>query len=180
KKYIKLITQRAPESKRITDKMPANYFYIGLIHALLPNAKIVHVKRNALDTCISCFQRLFGHNQYQTYNLSELGTYYKDYVNLMDHWKKVLPKDSFYEVQYESLVANPQEQVRALLIACDLEWHEDCLNFHKNNRSIRTASVTQVRQAIYKTSVDKWRRYEKYLAPLIEAIGDAAPDMSKK
>ena len=176
KKYIKLITERAPDAKRITDKMPANYFYVGLIHALLPNAKIVHVKRNALDTCISCFQRLFSHNQYHSYNLSELGTYYKDYVQLMDHWKKVLPKNSFYEIHYEKLIENPEEQAKALLAACGLEWHDDCLDFHKNKRSIRTASLTQVRQPIYKTSVEKWRRYEKHLSPLIKALGDAAPD----
>lgn len=180
KDYIKHITELAPNADYITDKMPANYFYIGLIHALLPNAKIIHVKRNPLDTCISCFQRLFGHNQYQSYDLAELGTYYKDYVHLMDHWKKILPKGSLYEVTYEELVANPESQAKSLIAACGLEWDEECLNFHKNKRSIRTASVTQVRQPIYKTSVEKWRRYEKYLSPLIEALGDTAPDTSAK
>ncbi|MCC3862472.1 tetratricopeptide repeat-containing sulfotransferase family protein [Pseudemcibacter aquimaris] len=173
--YVKRITAHAPDAKFITDKMPANYFYVGLIHTLLPNAKIVHVKRNALDTCISCFQRLFGHNQYQTYDLTELGTYYRNYVELMDHWRTVLPEGSFYELCYEELVSNPEEQSKALIAHCGLDWHEDCLNFHKNKRSIRTASVTQVRKPIYKSSMEKWRRYEKYLGPLIKALGHASP-----
>jgi len=175
KEYIKRITEHSPNSPRVTDKMPSNYFYLGLIHALLPNAKIVHVNRNPLDTCISCFSRIFAHNQYQSYNLSELGAYYREYIKLMDYWRKILPKGAFYDITYEELVNDPEGQAKALIAFCGLEWDEECLNFHRNKRSVRTASVTQVRKPIYKSSMEKWRRYSGKLDPLIEALGDVAP-----
>lgn len=174
-RYARGLQARAPGSPRITDKMPANFNYVGLIHLMLPRAKIVHVKRNPVDTCLSCYTRLFNKSQYQSYDLAEIGRYYRSYAQLMAHWRSILPAEAFYEIQYETLVADPEGQARALIAYCGLEWEDACLNFHQTERSIRTASVTQVRQPMYKTSVEKWRLYEKHLGPLLDALGDLVP-----
>lgn len=173
--YVKRLQTRAPDSPRITDKMPANFNCLGLIHLMLPRAKIIHVKRNPVDTCVSCYTRLFDKSQYQSYDLTEIGRYYRNYAQLMQHWREVLPAGSFYEIQYEDVVADQETQARALLDYCELEWDDACLDFHKTQRNIRTASVTQVRQPIYKTSVEKWRHFEKHLGPLLDALGDLVP-----
>lgn len=174
--YVGGLRRRAPEAKHITDKMPANFFAVGLIHLMLPNAKIVHVNRNPVDTCLSCFTRLFNRKQNQTYDLAELGRYYVDYVRLMNHWRAVLPAGAFLDVQYEEIVADQEAQARRMLDYCGLEWNDACLDFHKHKRAIRTASVTQVRQPIYKTSVERWRHYENHLGPLLDALGDLVPE----
>ena len=171
-KYVTQLRERNPMAPHITDKMPANFNLLGFIYLALPNAKIIHVKRNPVDTCLSAYTRLFSRSQYQSYDLTELGRYYRNYAKLMDHWREVLPVGSFYEVQYEELVADIGTQARALIGYCGLEWDDACLDFHKNERSIRTASVTQVRQPIYNTSVERWRKYESHLGPLLEALGD--------
>ncbi len=171
-RYVAGLKGRNPEAQRITDKMPANFNCLGLIHLMLPNAKIIHVKRNPVDTCLSAFSRLFNKSQHQSYDLAEIGRYYRNYALLMEHWRQVLPAGSFHEVQYEELVDDHEKQARALLEYCGLEWDSACLDFHKTERNIRTASVTQVRQPIYKTSVDRWRKYEQHLGPLLEALGD--------
>jgi len=175
-RYASRLQDRAPGSPRITDKMPANFNYVGLIHLALPRAKIIHVKRNPVDTCLSCYTRLFNKSQYQSYDLQEIGRYYRSYAQLMQHWRSVLPAGAFYEIQYEALVADPEQQARALIEYCGLEWDDACLNFHQTERHIRTASVTQVRQPMYKTSVEKWRLYEKHLGPLLETLGDLVPN----
>src|ERR1019366_7345017 len=149
RKYVEGLKVRDPKARRITDKMPANFLHIGLIHLILPNAKIIHVNRNPLDTCISCFTRLFAHNQNQTYDLNELGRYYRGYSDLMTHWRKVLPKGSFYDIQYEALVDDTETEAKRLIEYCGLEWSDSCLAFHENKRNIRTASLHQVRQPIY-------------------------------
>ena len=173
--YISRVSRRAPKAKHITDKMPANYMAMGLIPLMLPNAKTIHVKRNPVDTCLSCFTRLFNRHQDATYDLAELGRHYVNYERLMQHWRQVLPADSFIEVQYEDIVADMEGQARRLVDYCGLDWNDACLEFHKNKRSIRTASVTQVRQPIYNSSVERWRHYEKYLGPLLNALGDSVP-----
>ena len=173
--YVSRISRRAPSAKHITDKMPANYMAMGLIPLMLPNAKIIHVKRNPVDTCLSCFTRLFNRHQDATYDLAELGRHYVNYERLLQHWKQVLPSGSFIEVQYEDIVADMEGQARRLIDYCGLEWNDACLEFHKNTRSIRTASVTQVRQPIYNSSVERWRHYDKYLGPLLNALGDLVP-----
>ena len=173
--YVERVRQHAPDALRITDKMPANYMALGLIPLILPHARIIHVKRNPVDTCVSCFTRLFNRHQDATYDLAELGQHYVNYQRLMDHWKKVLPKNSFIEVQYEDIVADMEGQARRLIDFCGLEWNESCLDFHKNTRNIRTASVTQVRQPIYNSSVQRWRNYEQFLTPLLGALGELAP-----
>ncbi|MDP3482189.1 MAG: sulfotransferase [Sulfuricella sp.] len=173
--YVAGLQQRAPDARYITDKMPANFFAVGLIHLMLPNAKIIHVNRNPVDTCLSCFTRLFNRKQNQTYDLAELGRYYVDYARLMEHWRKVLPAGSFLDVRYEDIVADQEAQTRSMIEHCGLEWNDACLDFHKHKRSIRTASVTQVRQPIYSSSVERWRPYEKFLGPLLDALGDLVP-----
>ncbi len=174
-RYVAGLRARNAEAARITDKMPANFNCLGLIHLMLPNAKIVHVKRNPVDTCLSGFTKLFNKSQHHSYDLAEIGRYYKNYATIMEHWRKVLPAGSFYEVQYEDLVADNENQARALLDYCGLEWNDACLDFHKTERNIRTASVTQVRQPIYTSSVDRWRKYEAHLGPLLDALGDLVP-----
>jgi tetratricopeptide (TPR) repeat protein len=168
--YIARLRKHSATAQHITDKMPANYMALGLIPLMLPNAKIVHVKRNPVDTCISCFTRLFNRHQDATYDLAELGKHYMNHERLMQHWRSLLPAGSFLEVQYEDIVADMEGQARRLIDYVGLEWNEACLDFHKNKRSIRTASVTQVRQPIYKTSVERWRNYEQYLGPLLEQL----------
>lgn len=172
--YLAGLKERDPDAIKITDKMPGNFHYIGLIKLILPNAKIVHVSRHPLDTCISCFTRLFAHGQANTYDLAEIGHYYKCYKGLMDHWRNVLPEDSFYDLRYERLVDDTEAEAKKLIEYCGLEWDKSCLEFYKNKRSIRTASVTQVRQPIYKTSKQRWKNYEQFLGPMIEALGEAA------
>jgi len=170
--YINGLRKRTADVARITDKMPGNFQFIGLIHVMLPNAKIIHVKRNPLDTCISCFSRLFRHNQYQSYDLYEQGLFYRDYDRMMKHWRKALPADAFYEIQYEDLVKDTEAEARRLIDFCGLDWNDACLKFYSTRRSVRTASITQVRQPIYTSSVERWRRYEKFLGPLQKALGN--------
>jgi histone deacetylase complex regulatory component SIN3 len=139
---------------------------------MLPNAKIIHVKRNPIDTCLSCFTRLFNRHQSATYDLHELAEHYKNYMRLMNHWRKVLPEGSFLEVQYEDIVADIEAEARRLVEYCELEWDDSCLAFYNNKRQVRTASVAQVRKPIFKQSVERWRNYERHLAPLLDVLGE--------
>jgi tetratricopeptide (TPR) repeat protein len=174
--YVAGLHRRAPDAIHITDKAPGNYFGIGLIHVMLPNAKIIHVNRNPVDTCLSCYTQLFLDSQMtQTYDLAELGRYYVEYARLMEHWRKVLPAGAFLDVQYEDIVADQETQARRMIDFCGLDWNEACIDFHKSKRPIRTASLTQVRRPLYKSSVERWRSYEKFLGPLLDALGDSAP-----
>lgn len=168
--YIARIQKLGQGAHRITDKMPANYLLLGLIPLTLPNAKIVHVKRDPIDTCLSCFTRLFNRHQSATYDLTELGQHYLNYHRLMEHWKRVLPANAFIEIEYESLISDTEVQAKRLIEELSLEWDSACLDFYKNERRVRTASVTQVRQPIYKSSVERWRHYEKHLQPLLEQL----------
>jgi hypothetical protein len=143
---------------------------------MLPNAKIIHVKRNPVDTCFSCLTNMFvNRNLPFSYNLTELGRFYVNYARLMEHWRMLLPTDAFMEVQYEDIVQEPELQAKRLIDYCGLEWDAACLDFHKNDRAVGTASMTQVRQPIYRSSLEQWRRYEKHLGPLLDALGDLAP-----
>ncbi len=171
-RYVAGLRERNATAARITDKMPANFFCVGLIHLMLPRARIIHVRRNPVDTCLSGLTKLFRHGQGQSYDLHDQGRFYVSYARLMDHWRKVLPPGAMFEIQYEDLVAETETKARAMIDYCGLEWEDGCLEFHKTERSIRTASVTQVRQPIYKTSVARWKRYESSLGPLLEALGD--------
>jgi tetratricopeptide (TPR) repeat protein len=170
-KYITLLANLAPERERATDKMLGNFTYAGLIHLTLPNAIILHAARNPVDSCISCFTLKFkGHHDY-AYDLAELGQYYKRYQRLMQHWHEVLPPGRILDVQYEEVIADLEGQARRIIAHCGLPWDDRCLAFHKNDRAVRTASVAQVRQPIYKSSVDRWRVYEEFLGPLLKELG---------
>lgn len=169
--YLRRLDQLAPSAPRVTDKMPANFLALGLIHALLPNAKIVHVTRDPMDTCLSCFTRLFERSQLHSYDLDELGRYYLGHRRLMDHWTRVLPDAAFRTQSYEALVAEPEQQARDLVAYCGLDWDPACLDFHATRRRVRTASIVQVRQPIYSGSVGKWRRYRAHLGPLERLVG---------
>ncbi|MGA3403432.1 MAG: tetratricopeptide repeat protein [Acetobacteraceae bacterium] len=170
-RYLAAITQAAPDAARITDKMPGNFAYAGLIHLALPNARIIHVRRDPIDTCVSCFSILFAVGQPQSYDLAELGRYYRAYAALMEHWRHVLPPGVMLDVQYEDVVADVAQQARRMVAHCGLEWDDACLAFHRTQRAVRTASAVQVRQDIYATSIGRWRRYGDLLQPLIKALG---------
>ncbi|HEX3709260.1 MAG TPA: tetratricopeptide repeat protein [Pseudolabrys sp.] len=164
--YVKRLAAIAPDGERVTDKMPSNYYFAGLIHLALPNATIVHAMRDPVDTCVSCFSKLFAAEQNHTYDLAELGRYYTRYHGLIEHWRRVLPPGRILDVRYEDVVADLEGQARRILSHCGLPWDDRCLAFHKTDRPIRTASATQVRQPIYKTAIGRWRAYDKFLGPL--------------
>lgn len=172
--YLQKLTRRAPGAERITDKMPSNFYFLGLIHLALPGAKVIHTNRNAVDTCVSCFSKLFAGEQSQTYDLGELGRYYRAYHGLMAHWRAALPAGAFLDVQYEDVVADTEGQARRILDYCGLEWDARVLDFHRTERPVKTASSSQVRQPIYNSSVARWRNYEKFLGPLLQELGDLA------
>jgi tetratricopeptide (TPR) repeat protein len=171
KRYVASVRKRAPEGKRVTDKMPSNYYYAGLIHLALPKAKIIHMVRDPIDTCVSCFSYLFSYEQNHTYDLGEIGRYYKRYERLMAHWHRILPPGRILDVQYEDVVADLESQVRRILEYCGLPWDDRCLAFHKTERPVRTPSALQVRRPIYKSAVGRWRVYEEFLGPLLLELG---------
>ncbi len=168
------LASRAPEAARITDKLPNNFARLGLIALLFPQARIVHCVRDALDTCLSCYCQEFAHGQPFTSDLGHLGRYYRDYERLMAHWNAVLPS-AMLEVPYEALVAEQEAWSRRLVAAAGLPWDERCLAFYESERLVRTASLWQVRQPIYASSVGRWRSYAKHLGPLMEALGMERP-----
>ena len=140
---------------------------------MFPNAKFIYCRRNAIDNCLSCYFQNFTADLWYTFNLEKLAMYYRMHLDLMDHWRAVLPSQIF-EVRYEEMTDDPEPIVRAMLEFCDLEWDDACLNFHETERAVKTASIWQVRQPMYKTSVAKWKRYEQHLGPLIEGLGEHA------
>ncbi len=156
---------------RFIDKMPNNFSHIGLIHLMLPQATIIDVRRNPMDACFSAFKQHFAQGQSFSYDLEDLGRYYRCYVELMDHWDGVLPGKVFH-LSYEALVRDTDAQVRELLAFCGLEFEPACLKFHETRRSVRTASSEQVRQPMYDSSVGLWRHFEAHLAPLRRSLGD--------
>lgn len=158
-------------SARITDKMPHNFAHLGLIALLFPNARIIHCKRNALDNCVSIFFQNFGGEHPYAYDLTNLGHHYKQYERLMEHWHKVLP-GRIMDINYEDTISDPEYWSRKLIEHVGLEWDDACLAPHQLERTIKTASHWQVRQPIYKTSVQRWKNYENHLEPLMAALGD--------
>lgn len=168
--YAERVWRLAPAARHITDKMPANFFYIGMIRLMLPQAKIIHAMRDPMDSCFSNYARLFNDTMEFAYDLGTLGRYYARYIKLMRHWHAVLPAASILDLRYEDLVADPEGQTRRLLDYLGLPWDDNCLAFHRNQRHVKTASVAQVRQPIYKTSVARWRRFEADLQPLLAIV----------
>jgi tetratricopeptide (TPR) repeat protein len=169
--YINRVMKKAGPRKRVTDKMPGNYMYTGLINRIFPNARIIACMRHPLDVCVSNFSILYAQGQDFSYDLEWLGRFYRAFYKLMKFWEEVLPKDRFLMFEYERAVSDFEPQVHRVLEFCGLPFDERCLRFHENPRSVRTASSKQVRSPVYKTAAGKWKRYEKHLGPLIEAIG---------
>jgi hypothetical protein len=153
--------------------MPHNFANLGLIAMLWPRARIIHCRRNPMDTCWSCFQNPLNDSHYYSRDLTLLGEYYRDYARLMDHWKRVLPLQ-IYELDYESFTSDFEAEARKLIEFIGLPWDEACLNFHEGDATVKTLSRVQVRNPIYRSSVERWRRYERELQPLLSALGDPA------
>jgi tetratricopeptide (TPR) repeat protein len=168
--YLRAVRRLSPAAERITDKMPGNFALAGLIHLALPNARIIHVCRDPRDTAFSCFSIRFARGHEFSYDLSELGRYFRAYQRLVDHWRDVMP-ETMLEVHYEQVVADLEPQARRIIAHCGLEWDGACLAFHRNARPVRTASATQVRQPIYRSSIGRWRPYEDALQPLLQSLG---------
>jgi hypothetical protein len=163
----------APAARRITDKALGNFLVVGAIHLALPNAKIIHARRNAVDTCLSCYSKLFTNELPYAYDLAELGRYYLGYQAMMEHWRRILPEGVMLEMQYEELVEDFEAQARRIVAHCGLEWDQRCLDFHRTERLVKTASAVQVRQPIYRNSVGRWRPYQTMLQPLLDVLGPA-------
>jgi tetratricopeptide (TPR) repeat protein len=168
--YLAQLAEVSPQAARVVDKMPMNFSQLGLIALTFPNARIIHCQRDPLDTCLSCYFENFHEDQRYSTRLESLGHYYTQYQRLMRHWQAVLSVP-ILNVQYESMVADVESQARRLVEFCELEWDANCLNFHRTARAVNTPSRWQVRQPIYGSSVQRWRNYEKHLAPLRAALG---------
>ena len=163
--------QRKTARPRFVDKMPNNFAHIGLIHLILPNARIVDTRRHAMATGFSCFKQHFARGQGFTYDLGEFGRYYREYVALVAHYDAVLP-GSLHRVDHEALIADPEREIRALLAYCDLPFEAACIDFHATPRAVRTASSEQVRQPLSSAGIDQWRNYSPWLDRLRTALGD--------
>ena len=170
KTYVERVSRFGAAKDRIVDKLPSNFLFAGLIHLALPRARIIHVKRNAVDTCVSCYSLLFAEDQPFAYDLGELGRYYKAYEALMDRWRSVLPPQRMLEVRYEDLVGDLEGQARRLVAHCGVEWDQRCLAFHETRRPVHTASLVQVRKSIYASSIGRSRLYGSRLKPLMDAL----------
>jgi Flp pilus assembly protein TadD len=171
--YLAAVRRDVPAAAaRFIDKLPANFQFVGLIHTALPNARVIHICREPLDTCLSAFSILFsGAAQLYSYDLGELGRYYRAYERVMTHWRNVLPAGIMLDVQYEAVVGDLERQARRIVAHCGLEWDDACLEFHKTERPVRTISHAQVRQPIYHSSVGRLRADAALLRPLLEALG---------
>ena len=168
--YLNYIKGQITDEIRVTDKLLTNYYFVGILLTLFPKAKFIHTKRNPIDTCLSAYTKLFKDDMPHSYDLSELGRYYLMYEELMAHWREVLPEGVLIDAVYEDVVADTENQAKRLIAHCGLEWDDVCLAFHKSKRPVKTASVAQVRQPVYNSSVERWKRYERQLQPLIEAL----------
>jgi hypothetical protein len=170
--YIESTRPFTGHTPRFIDKLPLNYLYTGLIHLALPNAKVINLRRNPMDTCYAVYKQLFLDAYPFSYDLEELGKYYVAYHRLMEHWHAVLP-GVIHTVDYETLVSDIEGESRRLLDFCDLDWQPQVLKYYESKEASTTASTTQVRQPVYKSSVGRWRDYERQLQPLIRILRDA-------
>ena len=169
-KYLENTWKLAPDKTFIVDKMPSNCFYIGMIHRMLPTAKIIHAIRDPMDSCFSCYTHLFKTGMLFAYDLTALGEYYQYYAHTMQHWQKVLPTTRIFDLPYEQMVDNHEAFTRRLLDYVGLPWDPNCLNFYNNDRLVKTASLIQVRKPIYKTSVKRWQHFADGLQPLLNQV----------
>ncbi|HZW79433.1 MAG TPA: sulfotransferase [Candidatus Deferrimicrobiaceae bacterium] len=164
--YLSVLRAIAPRAARVTDKMPFNFLWAGLIHVAFPRAIIIHCRRTAVDTALSIHQTHFHPGLAFPTGGAELVAYFRSYQRLIDHWRNVLPANRFIEVDYEELTRAPEPIIRRIIAACGLAWHDACLRPESNPRAVKTPSKWQTRQPIYRTSVERWRRYEPWLGPL--------------
>jgi tetratricopeptide (TPR) repeat protein len=169
--YLARAARHRSGRPRFTDKMPNNFPGIGLIHLMLPNAKIIDARRHPLDSCFGSFKQHFAFGQTWSYDLVEIGEYYLEYRRMMRYWHEVLP-GSVLEVRYEDMVSDLEGQAHRLLEYCQLPWEDGCLRFYETERAVRTASSEQVRRPIYSSSVNHWRHFREELAPLIDILCD--------
>jgi len=170
-RYVNGVKARDASAARIVDKLPGNFLRIGLIHLAMPRARIIHVRRDPVDTCLSCFAKLFGGQLPYAYDLAEIGRFYKSYEKLMSHWRQVLPAGVMLDVDYENVVADIECQARRMIDFCGLPWNDNCLAFHENHRAVQTHSATQVRQPLYGSSVGRWHVFGDVVRPLLDALG---------
>jgi tetratricopeptide (TPR) repeat protein len=168
--YLIHVTALADDARHVTDKLPHNFLHLGLISTLFPRARIIHCKRHPLDTCLSLYSQHFNAPHAYAYDLTELGVYYRQYQRLMRHWERVLA-DRIFTVQYEELIEEPEVMSRNLIEHINLPWDDRCLEFYKTERSVKTVSQWQVRQPVYKKSVNRWENYETNIEPLKKALG---------
>jgi len=169
--YISETTWARDNAPFFIDKMPNNFIHIGLIKTILPNAKIIDTRRDPMDTCFSCFKQFFARGQLFTYSMEDLGNYYADYIRAMNHWHKVYGKDIF-TIHYDDVINKTEETIRELIDYCNLPFEQECLEFYKSSRPVKTPSAEQVRQPIYKSGLNYWKNYEKYLLPLKKIIDE--------
>jgi Sulfotransferase family len=173
--YLARLREAGGEASRVVDKMPSNFLHLGLIHAALPNARIIHMRRDPIDTCLSIYFQHFEPTLTYANDLSDLVDFYRRYEQVMTHWRGLLPPGACLDIDYESLVADPRETLQSILDFVGLGWSETCLDFHLARRTIVTASKWQARQKISTGSVGRWRRYESFIEPLLAlAPGPAA------
>lgn len=168
--YLSHLPKAANGQLRVVDKLLGNLLRIGLIRLMLPNARIIHTIRDPIDTCVSCYSKLFTFGLYFTYDLGELGRYYRAYSELMAHWRSVLPPGAILDVVYEDVVHDLEGQARRLIDYCGLPWDNRCVSFHQNTRPVKTASAVQVRQPLFRGSIERWRKYEGSLGPLLAEL----------
>jgi hypothetical protein len=170
KDYLTLLRGINPHARRVTDKMPSNFHWAGLIHLAFPRARIVHCRRNPIDTCVSIYSHSFEEMWDFASDRGDLAFYYRQYQRLMEHWRAVLPPDRFFEVDYEELTADPELLTRQLIQFCGLEWDNACLRPQDNERAVKTSSLWQARQPVYRSSVERWRNYEPWIGELRELL----------
>lgn len=165
--YLKLLSRHANGAQFVVDKAPINTHYLGLVSSALPRAKLVYVQRDARDTCLSCYFQQFALSLNFTFDLNDLAHFYRQHKRVYQHWKSVLPQDHLFEIPYAGLVEDQEYWSRRLLEFLGLPWDDRCLTFHKTRRSVATASSWQVRQPMYKTSIERWRNYRRHIKPLL-------------
>jgi hypothetical protein len=170
KKYTEMMHAYAPECLHATDKLPGNYAHLGLIHTLLPNIRVIHTMRNPVDTCLSIYVTPNSTRNEFAHNRANIVFAYRQYLRFMEHWRTILPPDRLLEFRYEDLVADRETITRKMITFCGLEWDDRCLKPEDNERNVVTPSVWQVRQPVYKTSVERWRRYEPWLGPFADLL----------
>lgn len=167
--YVAGLQRRAPQARRIVNKLPGNYAYVGFIRLMLPNARIIHCRRDPRDVCLSCFTTLFGPGPDFAYDQEELAGFHRTVEDMMAGWAALLPGE-ILELRYEDLVGDLQAGVRRLLAFCDLPWDPACVAFHESRRPVQTASLAQVRRPLYGSSVGRWKNYERHLGPLLRGL----------